>query len=124
MTFEDEWARCGPWIEDAIAHAGGTHTLSDVEAMVRAGEAFFWSAPNSAVVSVIQDDPQRKTLLHWLAGGDMAELLTKRLPDVEAWGLSKGCTRALLIGRAGWERAMAPYNYKPLARIVAKELTA
>ena len=121
MTDED-WARCGPWLDAALAHAGRTHALADVRAMVDAGAAQAWAGARSAMVTVVEDDPRERRLLIWLAGGDLGELVERLRPAAEAWARSQGCRRALVIGRAGWERALAPKGYAPLARIIAKEL--
>jgi hypothetical protein len=63
VSFEEAWARGAPHLEAALAHAGHTHRLSDVEALVRRGAAQFWSATNSAVVTLIEDDPRERRLL-------------------------------------------------------------
>jgi len=76
----------------------------------------------SAVVAAIETDPAERRLLIWLAGGYRQELEAEVLPRVEAWGREAGCRRALVIGRAGWERTLKSKGYAPLARIVAKDL--
>lgn len=121
MTHEDR-ARCGPWLEAALAHAGGTHALADVWAMVTDGLAQAWASPNACLITVLEDDPRERRLLLWLAGGDLDELVKHLRPAAEAWGRRQGCRRALIIGRPGWERTLAPEGYAPLARIIAKEL--
>jgi len=119
---DEDWARCGPWLEAALAHAGGGHALADVRELVAAGGAQAWPGERSAMVTLIEDDPRERRLLIWLAGGDLAELVGRLRPAAEAWGRTLGCRRVLIIGRAGWERALAPEGYAPLARIIAKEL--
>ena len=121
MTDED-WACCGPWLGVALAHAGGTHALADVRDMVAAGEAQAWPGARACLITLIEDDPRERRLLLWLAGGDLVELVTRLRPAAEAWGRRQGCRRALIIGRPGWERALASEGYAPLARIIAKEL--
>jgi hypothetical protein len=117
-----DWVRCGPWLEAALAHAGRTHALADVRAMVDAGEAQAWTGARAAMVTVLEEDPRERRLLIWLAGGDLAELVERLRPAAEAWARTQGCRRVLVIGRPGWERALAPEGYAPLARIIAKEL--
>jgi hypothetical protein len=90
--------------------------------MVRRGEAQFWPAARSALITVVEDDPCERRLLIWLAGGHLQELTTEVLPQVEAWGRTRACRRLLIVGRAGWERALKPMGYAPLARLIAKEL--
>lgn len=119
---EVDWGRSGPWLEAALAHAGGTHGLADVREMVSAGEAQAWPGARACLITTIEDDPRERRLLFWLAGGDLAELVNRLRPAAESWGREQGCRRALIIGRPGWERALAPEGYAPLARIIAKEL--
>ena len=122
VNFEAEWARCAPWLEAALGHAGRTHSLADVKAAVERGEARFWPGAKSALVAAVETDPGDRRLLIWLAGGAREELETDILPLAEAWGRETGCRRALIIGRAGWERTLKSKGYAPLARIVAKDL--
>jgi hypothetical protein len=122
VSFEIEWARCAPWLDAALAHAGRTHDLADVRALVDAGEARLWPGRSSALVAAQEQDPCERRLLIWLAGGDRVELENELLPQAEAWGRSDGCRRALVIGRAGWERALKAKGYAPLARVIAKDL--
>jgi hypothetical protein len=123
VSFEAEWARCAPWLEAALDHAGRTHSLADVRAAVERDEARFWPGPRSALVAVIETDPEDRRLLIWLAGGERQELETAILPMAEAWGRESGCRRALVIGRDGWARTLKSKGYAPLARIVGKDLT-
>ena len=120
--FEAEWARAAPWLEEALKHAGGTHALADVQAMVLGGEAQFWPLARAAAVTVIEDDPQERRLLVWLAGGDLDALRRELSPRLEAWARGRGCRRILIVGRAGWERALRAQGYAPLARLIAKDL--
>jgi len=122
VNFELEWARCAPWLDAALAHAGRTHGLADVRAMIEAGRARFWPARGSALVATVERDPLERRLLIWLAGGDRDEIEGQLLPLAEAWGRTCGCRRALVIGRAGWERALKTKGYAPVARLIAKDL--
>jgi len=122
VNLDAAWARCAPWIEAALAHAGGTHDLVDVETMVRAGDAGFWPGRAAAVVALIEDDPRSRRLVVWLAGGARPELEDELLPQVEAWGRRHGCHRALILGRPGWERTLKAHGYAPLARLIGKDL--
>jgi hypothetical protein len=122
IDFETEWARCGPWIEAALAHAGGTHTLADVKAMVCDPDhpVRFWAGQRSALVTEVQTWPNTTTLLLWLAGGDLAELRDELRPMAEAWGRDQGCERVMIVGRPGWARALPGYAVQ--AVVCGKEL--
>jgi len=110
------------WIDQALAHAGRSHRLEDVLAMVATGAAQLWRGAASAMVTVVEDDPCERRLLIWLAGGDLEELVGVLRPAAERWAKAQGCRRVLIIGRPGWERVLAGEGYAPLARIVTKDL--
>jgi len=122
VTFDVAWAKGARLLEPALIHAGHTHSLGDVARLVRSGAAQLWSAANSAAVTLIEDDPQERRLLIWLAGGDLGELTEEVLPRMEQWARARGCRRVLVVGRPGWERALRPKGFAPLARLIAKEL--
>lgn len=122
MSLDAEWVRCAAWVNAALDHAGRTHTLDDVRAAIARGDARFWPGARSALVATVEEDPQERRLLLWLAGGDRQELEAELLPLAEAWGRQSGCRRALAIGRPGWERTLRTKGYAPLARLIAKDL--
>jgi hypothetical protein len=105
-----------------LAHAGRTHSLDDVLALIRAGDAQLWAGDAAAMVTLIEDDPCERRLLIWLAGGRLGELTDTLLPKAERWAKTQRCRRMLIIGRPGWERALKPQGFAPLARLIAKEL--
>ena len=102
MSFDEAWTKAARHLDAALARGGRTHGLADVEALVRRGAAQLWAGPNSAVVTLVENDPLERRLLVWLAGGELRELTEAVLPNVEAWGRTQGCRRLLVIGRAGW----------------------
>lgn len=121
MSFEQEWTRCGPWLQAALDEAPTTHTLDDVRGMVLRGEAKFWPFEKSAFVTLIWTEPQAKTLHHWLVGGDLADLLSHQ-PDIEAYARSQGCTRLFIAGRPGWKRVLEPHGYGFIGIAMSREL--
>jgi hypothetical protein len=86
------------------------------------GLARVWLGDRAVMVALIEDHPLERRLLIWLAGGHLEEIVSDLLPKAEASGRAEGCRRVLIIGRPGWERALAPDGYAPLARIIGKEL--
>lgn len=119
--LSSEWERCAAWIQAALDESPKTHTLTDVFAMVTRGEAQFWPFERSAMVSLIWDEPQAKTLHQWLVGGDMDDLMSHN-DDAERWARTRGCTRMLVAGRRGWERVMRPFGFEFVGVVLAKEL--
>lgn len=123
MTLADELYRCRPWIEDALAHSGGTHTFEDVADGVAGGRMQLWPAPRGCSVTEIVLYP-KKTVLHvFLAGGDMDQIIDM-IDSAVAWGKTQGCVSMTIAGRHGWKRVLAKYGYKPVMTVLEKEISA
>ena len=112
MSFADELARCKPWIEDALVHCGGTHTIEDIEAEISAGALQFWPGKNCAGVTRFVETPQLKILAIFLTGGDLDEILTGLEPAFVDWAKASGCSRIVETGRRGWEKVLGPRGYQ------------
>ena len=115
--------RLAPQLRAALAHAGGTHTLDDVHAGITAGRYQLWPGERSVIVTELQIYPQQKVLCLFLAGGELPELRLM-LPFVLAWGRDvEHCTRAAIIGRAGWARTfLTKEGWRPTALVLEKDL--
>lgn len=100
---ESDLARFRPQLEAALSYGGGTITIEDVEAGVRAGKYQLWPGEHSVLVTEIAEFPRQRALNICWAGGHLPEIEVI-LPIVLAWGRDKGCTRARFVGRRGWER--------------------
>ena len=119
--FWAEWRRLRHHILAALEHAGGTHSEDDVLDLLRADQAQFWPAANSAMVTEIVGYPQGSHCRIWLAGGEYDELRALERDMVIPWASSMGCRRIELVGRKGWARRLTDYN--EVARVLAKEIT-
>ena len=117
-SLSDKWDRCAPFIEAALAHANGTHSLADVLRLIVEGEAQFWPFEDAAIVTEIVKYPQRTILRFWLAGGKLETLLEAE-PEVIEWSKQWGCEAVEIIGRRGWNRALN--GYKSSSSIMIKE---
>jgi hypothetical protein len=42
--------------------------------------------------------------------------------SAEAWGREQGCEKVTVMGRKGWERALAADGYRPAAVLLMKGL--
>lgn len=115
----DDWERCAPFIEAALKHANGTHSLADVLRLIAEGEAQFWPFDDAAIVTEIVKYPQRTVLRFWLAGGKL-ETLLKAEPEIVEWSKQWGCDGVEIIGRRGWNRALN--GYKSNSSIMVKDL--
>jgi GNAT superfamily N-acetyltransferase len=122
-TAAAAWRRCRPYVEAALAQAGGAHDFEDVARLIGAGQAHFWPGERCAAVTEFYDYPRLKACNLWLLGGDLRELMRMR-PAIEAWARAQGCTRILGGGpRRGWRRLLAPHGYRPGWIIYCKDLT-
>ena len=118
--FWAEWRRLRHHILAALEHAGGTHTEDDVLDLLRADQAQFWPADNSAMVTEIVGYPNGSHCRIWLAGGEYDELRALERDMVIPWASSVGCRRIELVGRKGWARRLN--DYQEVARVLAKEI--
>ena len=122
MTPAQQWRRCRPWIEAALAHGGGFYEIGDVENAIEAGDALFWPGQACAIVTQFWTMPRARVLNFWLAGGDLTELVEVLRPRIEAFARDNGCTAVVIAGRKGWQRVLAPHGHKPLWTAYMKEL--
>lgn len=106
MTFESEWARCAPWLEAALRRSPDGYTLEAVLHEVWAHNATFWPGPDAAMVTERCGDEANV----WVAGGSLSGLL-RMAPIVEAGLKDRGFTAVTIMGRRGWDRALAPHGY-------------
>ena len=115
-----EFERCRPWLEAALAHSVGGYGIAHVRGAIEAGTAQFWPTANSAAVTTIETFPSGLNVLQfWLAGGSLDELgLTEA--NVLAWARTLGCGKAVIVGRAGWQRRLE--GYRDAGRILVKDL--
>ena len=120
--FEQEWARCAPWIGAALGYARGTHLIDDVKTMVVEGRAHFHPFGSSAVVTEFLVYPRMKTLHFWLCGGELAALIAAE-PLIAAWGAANGCTRFTTAGREGWRRALKGRGYASAWHVCMRDLS-
>jgi GNAT superfamily N-acetyltransferase len=121
-SAEAAWVRCRPYVEAALARAGGTHDIDDVARLIGEGRAHFWPGRRCAVVTEFYDYPRLRACNLWLLGGELKELLALR-PAIEAWAKAQGCTRILGGGpRRGWARVLEPLGYRPEWIIYCKDL--
>lgn len=117
----DEWDRCKEWIAGALQYADGTHTLADIKDGIAADRFQLWAGDNAAIVTEIIGYPRKKALNFFLIGGDLSELKIME-PVICQWARLQGCTRAIGVGRKGFQRVFAEAGYEPRWFYIAKEL--
>jgi hypothetical protein len=117
-----EWERCKSWIAAALRHDGDHYSLEDVWGEIIAGRATFWPGRRSAVVTQFWNFPRARCCHHWLAGGDLSELVNDMQPVVDDWARANGCVEMTLGGRKGWARALAPFGFEVAFTVLRKRL--
>jgi len=121
MTLAEELYRCRPWVEDALAYAGGTHVFEDVAESIVAGRMQLWPAPRGCAVTEVVLYPKKNVLHVFLAGGDMDQIIDM-IDSAVAWGKTQGWVSMTIAGRDGWRRVLAKYGYKPVMTVLEKEI--
>lgn len=99
------WSRLKPLLLPALAHAGDLFTLDDVWQAVQNGQAQFWPAANSVVITEIKVYPRGKVLNVWLAGGRLEEIMVLT-GYIKKFAKEQGCARITMQGRRGWARIL------------------
>lgn len=105
MNFVEEFKRCTPWLEAALAYSGDTHEIQDVFEAVVKGDMQFWSNDRCAVVTEIITYPRKRVFHIFLAGGELSAIRELEAGAVE-WAKQYGCTDIRLSGRKGWLKAL------------------
>lgn len=121
MSLEAEFTRCREWLQAALDHSGGTHTLEDVYDGVKAGALFFWPGKRSAAVTEIIEYPQRRVFHTFLAGGDLDEIRDMEA-DATEFAMHLGCDAMSIAGRRGWVKALKDRGYQEYLTTVIKPL--
>lgn len=113
------WARYRAWLLPALRAECATEAqlLEDI----LSGRVQLWAGEAAALVTqrVWEDGVLR---LHiWLAGGDLAEILSLR-PGLEAWARGQGCRHITIDGRAGWSRVLRRLGYSAVGHQLQRTL--
>lgn len=91
------------WIEDALQHGGGTHTIEDVVGCLSTGDAQLFACKDGVVVTEIIQAPRKKYLNVWLAAGNLDGMRFLQGCVME-WAEENQCASVVFHGRRGWER--------------------
>ena len=98
-----EWDRCSNWLQNALDASGNLATLDQVKYLVLTSRAKFWVGKECAFITEILQYPDKKVLNLWLAGGDLAELLSFE-PEVREYAKTRDCEVMMIQGRPGWQK--------------------
>ena len=103
-AFEAIWARCAPWLEEALVRSGCTETIDDVKMAVAKGSCHLFHHEDGAAITLVDRYEKVPTLRIWLAGGNM-DALEEMLPAAEALARRLKCEQIRFLGRPGFQRS-------------------
>jgi hypothetical protein len=116
--FDQSW----PHLKRAIDRMGERIGREGVLERLMAGSAQLWPGEKCAIVTEIDVEPDgSRTVVGWLAGGDLQEIQTKTLA-IEDWARGQGCVRVTVIQRKGFVRKRLNDGYRVKAVVLQKEL--
>ena len=110
QPWEQEWARCKPFIEKAVKYQD-SYTIKDIEDKIRLGIFHLWPGKRSAYITAFVLYPQVKALNLLFCGGDYKEL-EQMLPSIEAFAKAAGIKRLYGGGRKGWIRKIKHLGFE------------
>tara|TARA_R100000306_G_C4251234_1_gene80562 strand:+ start:93 stop:482 length:390 start_codon:yes stop_codon:yes gene_type:complete len=118
--FTEAWKRSKPFLVDALAYAG-LQTVDDLLEEVEKGSALFYPVQDGAAVFKLAEYPQKRVLLIWLYGGEMASNIEGVLEAAEFHARELDCTEITIGGRRGWERVLKPYGFAHRGVVLTKD---
>ena len=116
--FTEAWSRSKPFLVDALAYAG-LQTIDDVLEEVEEGSALFYPVQDGAAVFKVGEYPQKRVLIIWLYGGEMAKV-EGVLDAADFHARELDCTEIMVGGRRGWERVLKPYGFVHRGALLTK----
>jgi hypothetical protein len=115
----------------AIDMSGGRWAVEDVAAAIAAGQSQLWLAftsddiPIAALVTRIEDYPQRRMLSVLFTGGEELKFWHQEMLDaLEEFGAACGCEGLELTGRHGWKKFLAEYGWEAKYVVCEKTIAA
>jgi hypothetical protein len=118
--FTEAWERSKPFLADALAYTG-LHSVDDVLDEVREGSALFYPVQDGAAVFKMGEYPQKRVLLIWLYGGELASNIEGVLEAADFHARELDCTEITIGGRRGWERVLKPYGFAHRGVVLTKD---
>ena len=110
QPWEQEWARCKPFIEKAVKYQD-SYTINDIEDKIRSGIFHLWPGKRSAYITEFVLYPQVKALNLLFCGGDYKEL-EQMVPAIESFAKAAGIKRLYGGGRKGWIRKIKHLGFE------------
>lgn len=81
----------------------------------------FWACDEAAMITEIVEFPSgARACKVFACAGDMAVMLERIKPRIEAWAALNNCTHCMIEGRDGWRRKHRDYRHHQT--VIVKEL--
>lgn len=112
----ERWLSVRDVILPAIERLGGTHSETDIVAMLLARQLHLWVVGKSAFLTEFAQYPRVKRLSVFAAGGDMNEIMSAK-DALEHFAKANGCQQTRIEGRKGWERKHQDYRFLSMSMI-------
>lgn len=109
MTPEEisQGVRIVAQLKEALESCRGTHSLDDVESMIKQGKLTLWVGDKSVAVTDIVQFPQMKVMSVFLGAGDLDEM-SSCIEGMAAYARGCGCKGMQFYGKArarsAWRR--------------------
>jgi len=123
LPWPEVFERLRPKIERALAIGGHTYDFNSLGASTARGRFMLFYTNDAVMLCEIVDFPLARVLNFFMAAGDLDDCLMLEGQACD-WGMSHGCTHALMLGRRGWQRVLRAkgWHSEPLI-VLTKELT-
>jgi len=111
------WPTAAPLLARPIDRSGGRLSVDSVYSWLAAGKFQLWMVREgndtlAALVTEIRNYPTGlRTFNIMLLGGFSREKWLHLWPEMAGWAKAQGCTRAEMVGRKGWTRALEGWKW-------------
>jgi len=111
--FQQQFKQAAPFIERALeAEGSGLHTLNDVADYLLTDRALLWSDTRAAIVTQLFQQPKGKSLLLWLAAGDLEQIVAMATNAIRPYAQREGVKVIEIVGRKGWVRELRKRGFE------------
>lgn len=107
----------------ALLEADGMFTIWQLDESLAQGHSQLWATKAAAIVTGINDygGGERMGQVDW-GVGDLDEILSKIMPEAEAYFKANKCTRIMFEGRTGWSRVLKAHGYRTHSVTLVKDI--
>jgi len=119
MSWQEEFERLKPQIEDALGYNAGTQSLEDVKSGLERGQFSLWSNKDSVLI-IETMELNSKRFINIILGGGNLEQIKDLVNQVEAKAKELNFAGVMIIGRRGWNKVLLEYKEK--ATVYIKEI--